>query len=465
MSKQTNRRDFLKTSAATGVGFWISNSTAPARDAKSANDTVNIACIGVGGKGSSDTDQAGNHGNIVALCDIDDNNLNAKGQKFPKAKKYNDFRKMLDEMHKEIDAVVVSTPDHTHAPASVMAMRLGKHVYCQKPLAHTVYEARLMRDLAREKNLSTQMGNQGTAEAGLRTAVEIVQAGSIGDVKEVHVWTNRPVWPQSPDIKSRPSPKDAPKHVHFDLFLGPMAERPYAEYTPEQNRKNKTMGAYHPFNWRGWWDFGTGALGDMACHTANMAFMALKLGQPVAVSAECEELNPETYPGWARVTYEFPARGNLPPVKLFWYEGRRDGQLMLPPTDLTKGLKLPTSGSLLVGSKGMLYSPNDYGAAFKLLPEMDFADFKAPEPKLPRHAKGSNIDDNMKKEWIAAIKGGPKPMSNFDYAATLTEAMLLGNVAMRAGKKIAYDGKTMKIPNAPEAEALLKLQYRKGWTL
>lgn len=450
MGRQT-RRDFIQDVGFAGLGFWVAGGVSVA-ESKSPNEKINIACIGVGGKGGSDTDQAGNHGNVVAICDVDDGILNAKANKFPKAKKYNDFRKMLDEMGKEIDAVTVSTPDHTHAPAAVMAMKMKKHVYCQKPLTHTVKEARVMREVANQMGVVTQMGNQGTAENGLREAVEIIQSGAIGQVKEFHVWTNRPVWPQAPEIMARPEGSDPiPSHVHWDLFLGPAPLRPYKK------------DVYHTFKWRGWWDFGTGALGDMACHTANMAFMALKLGYPTSVIAEAGDLNPETFPSWARVKWEFPEREGMRPVTMYWYEGKKDKKKMLPPEELTKGLKLPSSGSLLVGEKGMMYSPNDYGAAFELLPKENFADYKKPEPRLARNGGG---DDGMKKEWVAGIKGGPKPFSNFDYAGMMTEAVLLGNVAIKAiGRKLEWDGPNMKVTNDTAANDYLHYDYRSGWTL
>ncbi len=467
MSSRTTRRDFLKQSTLAGVGFWVGGtSVSLAQDKKSANERLNIACIGVGGKGSSDTDQAGGVGNVVAICDVDEDYLNAKANKFSGAKKYFDFRKMLEEMDKQIDAVTVSTPDHTHAPASVMAMKMGKHVYCQKPLTHSVYEARLMRDTAAKMKVCTQMGNQGTAENGLREAVELVQAGVIGKVTEAHVWTNRPVWPQAPKITARPKEEEPiPPYLHWDLWLGPAPLRPYHHGTD----RGKKRGTYHDFNWRGWWDFGTGALGDMACHTANMAFMALKLGHPTTVWAECGDLNPETFPSWARVVFEFPARGDMAPVKFTWYEGRKDGQLVLPSEELQakvlkNGDKLPGSGSLLVGEKGILYSPNDYGAKFFLLPQKDFEGFKAPAPKLPRNNKG---DGGMKSEWAEAIKAG-KPeiaMSNFNYAAMLTETILLGNIAIKVGKKLEWDGPALKFKNSPDADKLIKREYRKGWEL
>jgi predicted dehydrogenase len=434
----------------------------------------------VGGKGSSDVDGAAKVGNIVALCDIDDNHLNAKANHkdkktgampYVKAKKYNDYRKMFDEMGKSIDAVTVSTPDHSHAPASMMAIKLGKHVYTQKPLTHTVYEARQLREAAKKYKVCTQMGNQGSAENGLREAVELVQSGAIGPVREVHVWTNRPIWPQGTDAILRvdaarkaayaalhgKTPTDlsfekAPPHVHWDLFLGPAPQRAYASI-------------YHPFSWRGWWDFGTGALGDMACHTANMAFRALKLGYPTSVQADNGDINPETYPMWATITFEFPERGNMPPVKFVWYEGLKNRKKNLPRKELLHGENPPDSGSLLVGDKGTLYSPNDYGAAYVLLPKKNFEGFKKPAPTLPRNGRG---DDGMKEEWARAIMDNNPSLaySNFDYAGLLTETILLGNVAMRAGKKkLEWDGEHLKFANAPEMDKLLHFEYRNGWTL
>jgi predicted dehydrogenase len=451
-----NRRQFLRDTGLAGVGFWVAGGLSLAADKDSPNGRLNIACVGVGGKGGSDTDQAGEVGNVVALCDVDDRTLNGKARKFPQAKKYNDFRKMLSEMGGQIDAVTVSTPDHTHAPAAMMAIKMKKHVYCQKPLTHTVAEARALREAARANKVCTQMGNQGTAENGLREAVEVIRSGAIGPVREAHVWTNRPIWPQAPKITARPKREDpVPEYLHWDEWLGPAPFRPYVG--------NRT---YHDFAWRGWWDFGTGALGDMACHTANMAFMALKLGYPTSVVAENGEINPETYPAWATITFQFPARGDMPPVKFVWYEGKKtpDSPQNLPPKELFKGEKPVDSGSLLVGEKGTLYSPNDYGARYILLPKKEFVGYKKPERTLPRNGKG---DLGMKQEWARAIKEN-KPeiaLSNFDYAAMLTETILLGNVAMRAGKKLEWDGPNLKFTNAPEANKLLKTEYRSGWTL
>jgi predicted dehydrogenase len=444
----------LQNTASLGAVFWVSGNFSSA-DSKSANDNVNIACVGVGGKGSSDTDQAGNHGNIVAICDIDEQRLGKKGEAFPKAKKFVDYRKLLDEMHKQIDAVVVSTPDHTHAPAAVRAMRLGKHVYCQKPLTHSAWEARLMRDTARQQKVATQMGNQGTADSGLRAGVEIVRSGAIGPVREVVAWTNRPFkyWKQAPDLVARPKEMpDVPSHVHWDLFIG---AAPMRAYHP----------VYHPHDWRGWWDFGTGSLGDMACHTTNLPFMALKLGYPTAVSAISGEINPETYPAWATITYEFPARGDLPPCKLTWYEGAKDGQRHLPPAEQFQGEKPSDSGCLIIGEKGTMFSPNDYGANHKLLPLKNYEGYKPPEPTLARHEPGRGNDDNQKLEWVRAIQGGPAPLSNFDYAAVLTETMLLGNVAVRTGKRLDYDAETQTCKNCPQAAQFIKPEFREGWRI
>jgi predicted dehydrogenase len=479
---QANRRTFLKQAAVAGAGFWAAGGLLGAdKETKAANEQLQIACIGVGGKGSSDTDQAANHGRIVALCDIDDNPLNKKATdlagKFSDVQKFNDYREMFAKMGDKIDAVTVSTADHSHAPASLTAMKLGKHVYCQKPLTHTVAEARQMRETAAKQKVCTQMGNQGTAENGLRRAVEIIRAGVLGGVTEVHVWTNRPIWPQGAEaILMVPGARDAayaalhgksavsgspptiPAHVHWDLFLGTAPERPYASI-------------YHPFSWRGWWDYGTGAIGDMACHTANMAYMALKLGQPTAVNCEeAYDVNPETGPMGARVLFNFPAREGMPEVKFYWHEGiNKSRKRYLPPDALLgkvlkNGQKLSDSGSLLVGEKGILFSPNDYGAEYTLVGEGLNDEAKKVPESLPRNGKG---DDGMKAEWVQAIKAG-KPeiaLSNFDYAGQLTEAILLGNVAIRLGKKFEWDAANLKAKNAPEADKFIKCEYRSGWTV
>jgi len=464
MSNRASRRGFMQTTAGISAGYFIGGSLT-GRAEQSPSEKIRIAGVGVGGKGDSDIRQAGMFGDVVAICDIDEGHLESKAKQMPNAKKYFDFRKMLEEMDKSIDAVVVSTPDHTHAVAAAMAMRMGKHVYCQKPLTYTVKEARVLRELANEKKVCTQMGNQGTAHPGLRTGVEVIRSGAIGDVTELHVWTNRPVWPQSPSVTKRPSEVPIPPSIHWDEFIGPA---PYRPFGGDKNQRGRYT--YHPFNWRGWWDFGTGALGDMGCHTANMAFMALKLGYPSKVSGSSEAINPETYPGWAHVVLDYPARDGMVPVKFHWYEGKLDGKLVHPPEELQakvlrKGEKLVSSGSIMVGTKGILYSPNDYGADVRLCPEKEFDGFKNPEKTLPRNKRGD--DAGQKEEWIEAIrKNDPKiAMSNFNYASVLTESLLLGNVAIKLGKPFEYDGATMSIKDIPGANDLLHREYRKGWTL
>jgi predicted dehydrogenase len=481
MSNRLNRRRFLQASAAASAGFWVSGSALAAADKeKSANDRLRIACVGVGGKGGGDSSQAGKVGDVVAICDVDDNTLAGKAKEFPKAQKFNDFRKMFDEMANQIDAVTVSTADHTHAPAAAAAIKLKKHVYVQKPLTHTVFEARTLRDLARQYGVCTQMGNQGSAANGLRRAVELVQEGVIGAVREAHVWTNRPVWPQAPKVMARPPEAPVPPYLHWEEWIGPAPMRPYAVYGDAVQARGRRgadgpPGAYHSFNWRGWWDFGTGALGDMACHTANMAFRALKLGHPTSIVAEATDVNPETYPSSAKITFQFPARESMPPVTFTWYEGQKDGKKLLPPDELVaKAVALDTnprrngrvfpSASILVGDKGMLYSPDDYGA------EVFFSTGeKCNGSTKPEKMESNNRNDpGMKEEWAAAIKANKPSIaySNFDFAAMLTETILLGNVAIRMnGQKLEWDGPGLKFTNNAGANQHLHYEYRKGWTL
>jgi hypothetical protein len=394
---------------------------------------------------------------------------------------------MLEAEEKNLDAVVVATPDHLHASVAAIAMRMGKHVYCQKPLTQTVYEARLLRTLAKENKVATQMGNQGSAEDGLRRAVEVVQAGVIGAVRQVYVWTNRPIWPQGMD---RPAGEDpVPASLDWDLWLGPAPMRPFKNSWPDGSGKRgngRRSGIYHPFAWRGWQDFGTGALGDMACHTANMPFRALKLGYPTEIEAKCSAINKESYPLKSTIRFEFPARDGQPPVTFWWNDGGnalpdqpyRHDRSNKPPKDVTAVIqealdKVPDSGCLLIGDKGQLFSPDDYGASFfvKLKDEKELTDGKIHEavkavPKtIPRNTHPGGGDPRHHLEWIAACKGGPAAYSDFDIAAYLTEIILLGCVALRVGKKLEWDGPNMKATNAPEAAQFIKRQFRQGWTL
>jgi predicted dehydrogenase len=450
----TTRRDFLHASAALGVGFYVAGGANAADETKPKGklEKVAFAAVGVGGKGSSDCDHAAELGEMVAICDIDENTLNKKASKLTKAQKFFDFREMLEKLDKKIDAVTVSTPDHTHAVAAVMAMKMGKHVYCQKPLCHNVMEARTMLKVATEKKVCTQMGNQGTAGDQFRTSVELVRSGMLGKIKEVHLWTNRPIWPQAPKVTKRPEPKPVPAHVRWDLFLGPAPERPYTD-------------AYHSFKWRGWRDFGTGALGDMACHTANMPYMGLQLGLPLSVAGEADEYNQETFPGWAKVVFEFLLPGTTEPIKVTWYEGKKDGTKLTPPLELLQGTErdYSGSGSLIVGENLTLYSPDDYGATRRLIGKG-----LKPVRLLPRRQRGDN-DQQQKAEWVEAIKKNDPniALSNFGYAAKLTEAILLGNIAMIAGggKRLAYDAENMKFTGASEYDKYLTREYRAGWKL
>jgi len=472
-----SRRHFIKYSTLSATMLGVAPSFLRGQD---LNSKINVACIGVGGKGGSDTDSAFNlGGNIVALCDVDSNTLNGKNKSLQdratkanrtyEAKLYKDFRKMLEEQGKSIDAVTISTPDHLHGVAGIMAMNMGKHIYCQKPLVQTVWEAREFRRLAKEKKLATQMGNQGSGESGLRHAVEVIQAGVIGAPRELHVWSNRPVWPQGLD---RPAGSDAvPANLDWDLWLGPAQERPYKS------------GTYAPFAWRGWYDFGTGALGDMACHTVNMPFRALKLGYPNVVECEvASRVFSETFPLTSRIRFEFPERDGLPPLKFWWYDGNPDAKAsayknsgfitpLRPEADVVKEIiasrgKLPTSGALVIGDKGKLYSPDDYGAQFfvKLNDEKEYKNGKEHEAckAVPQTIPRSPGHD---KEWFEMMKGGPEAYSNFDIAAYLTEIILLGCVALRVGvgHKLDWDGPAMKALNDPAAAQFVKRDYRKGW--
>ncbi len=484
-----NRRDFLKTTtlAAGAVTFGVPTLLRGAN----LNSKLNIGVIGAGGKGASDTNCCDSE-NILALCDVDTDRCADQLKKYPAAKFYRDFRQMLDEMGKEIDAVTVSTPDHFHAIAVSAAMQMGKHVYCQKPLTQTIYEARYLRNLAHKTGLVTQMGNQGSAADGLRRGVECIQAGLIGQVREVHVWTNRPVWPQGID---RPAGSDpVPESLDWDIWLGPAPVRPFKK------------GVYVPWNWRGWQDFGTGALGDMACHTVNLPFRGLNLGDPTEIEGEAlGTMNRETYPLGSKIRFQFPARTTKisamhktffhrhdtleqAPVALHWYDGgQADASAPnghdfsnKPPRELTADIEetfgeIPNSACLLIGDKGKIFSPDDYGEQFfvKLNDDKKFRHFTkhpavAAIPQwIPRNLFKGDNDRRQHQEWIAAIKEGKPELcySRFAVGAQLTEIMLLGCVSLRCGKKLEWDGPNMVATNAPEAAPYIKRDNRDGWRL
>jgi hypothetical protein len=381
-------------------------------------------------------------------------------------KQFRDYRQLLDKMGKDIDAVTISTPDHNHGVAAIRAMKMGKHCFCQKPLVQTVHEARIVRQLAGEKKLATQMGNQGSAASGLRRAVEVLQAGVIGQPRELHVWTNRPIWPQGLD---RPEGHDiVPATLDWDVWLGPAHKRPYKK------------GVYHTFNWRGWFDFGTGAMGDMACHTVNMPFRGLKLGYPSVVECEiASRIHPETFAKTSRIRFEFPEREGLPPLKFWWYDGNpKDALKPLRPEARilheVLGLydQLPGSGALIIGDKGELFSPDDYGSKFflSLNDEKEFTPGDEHEaaravaqsiPRLP----GKNFDEAHMAEWFRMMKECAPAYSNFDIAGFLAEVILLGCVAERLGegRRMEWDGPNMRSPNCPEAARFVTRHNRHGW--
>jgi len=440
MSINTTRRRFLQGSIAAATTLATTRLLRGVPAGYSANEKVNVAQIGATGKGRDDLEgikKAG--GKVVALCDVDASHTAQAAHEFPNARPHTDFRRML-ETQKDIDAVVVTIPDHQHAFAAMTAMRHGKHVYCQKPLTHDIYEARLLRKTAAELKLATQMGNEGHSSEGLRAQVDWIRAGVLGPVTEVHVWTDRPVgwWPQGLERPSASAP--APPGLDWDLWLGTAPERPY-------------NAAYHPFKWRGFWDFGTGALGDMACHIMDVPCWALNLTGPCAVEAESQGMTAESGPNWSIITWHFPARGDLPPLKMKWYDGgkRPDKPADLPDAQWRKA----KGGCMFVGEKGVMCGsqiqrPNVLGALGKEL--------TPPARTLPR-SPGHYV------EWIDAIKGGPAAMSNFDYAAQLAETVLLGNIALRCGQRIEWDAAEMQVINLGGKNRLARREYRKGWEL
>jgi predicted dehydrogenase len=425
-----SRRCFLGTVAA-GTVTALSSPAWAYRRIHGANERLNIGAIGVGGRGAGDLDGVSSE-NIVALCDVDENALNAAAGRFPQAEKFFDYRQLLER--KDLEAVVIGTPDHHHAPPTVRALRRGLHVYCEKPLTHTVEEARIVTRLAREKGVATQMGTQNHEHPGYLRLVELLKSGSIGPVRQVHVITDRPGqwWPQGLELPADKPP--VPANFKWDLWLGPA---PVRDYNP----------AFAPFRWRGWWDYGCGAIGDMAIHLMDPAFWGLNLGGKVKVTSEGPPPNPVSGPKWMKTHFQFGQRGALPPVDVFWYEGETK-----PPAEIAS--ELPMNGSLFIGDKGRIAIAHD--GLPKLLPEETFVGFKAPDPFLPE-------SPGHHRQWIEAAKGRGKTGSNFDYAGPFTEVVLLGNVAYRIGQLIEFDPESMRVTNVPEANSLLTKTYRPGW--
>jgi predicted dehydrogenase len=430
-----NRRQFLGSAAAVATFTIVPRHVLGGARQVPPSEKLNIASIGVAGMGAADIQSCSTE-NIVALCDVDWRHAAKTFEKYPNAKRYRDFRKMLEAEDKNIDAVTVSTPDHIHAVAAMAAIKMGKHVYCQKPLCHDVYEVRQLTEAARRRGVATQMGTQLHATGEMRTFVEWVKAGVIGKIRKVDIWSGKN-WGGGQRPTDTPP---VPDTLDWDLWLGPA---PYRPYHPK----------YLPGEWRRWWDFGTGTLGDMGCHIIDPAWWALDLKYPTSVQAQPGPFNQETYPEHTIVTWEFPARGDLPPVTVTWRDGKNEQPR---PPELEEGRKMPDQGGLYYGEKGVILLP--HGGNPRLIPESSMKDFKRPEQSLPR-------DIDHWQEWIRACKGGPKPLSNFDYAGPLAEAILLGNIAALAKQKLQWDGPNMKVTNLPEANKHLRREYRKGWTL
>jgi len=445
MKSATTRRTFLRSSLFGGAGVLLVRSSKTAFGYQ-ANDKLNIAAVGIGGMGRGNVSNVSGEA-VVALCDVHESHAAKTFEAHPQAKRYQDFRRMLDEMHGQIDAVVVSTPDHTHAVAAVAAMKLGKHVYCEKPLARTVFETRVMRETAAKHGVVTQMGNQGSASEGLRRSVELAYSGTVGEVREAHVWFGGGNGPMVRPQDEPPVPAD----LAWDLWLGPAPTRPYHP-------------AYLPATWRSWRAFGSGGMGDMGCHTINMVFRGLRLEELwspnpttprplIGVQAEASEVDAEGYPRWMQIHYDIPVRGELPPVKLTFHTGGKS-----PSEELMRGEPMTDWGALLSGATGAIFSSCPWNTRYELLPKKQFEGFEGPAPTLPRPA-------NHHAEWIDASKGRGQTFSSFAVGAPLAELIQLGNAAVLVGHPFEYDPLSGQIPNNPEANRHLHREYRPGWTL
>jgi len=451
------RRTFMAGAAAATAGFTIVPRHVLGGQATPApSDKLNIAAVGIGGMGKSNLKRCEDE-NIVALCDVDFGLADPVFEKYPAAKRYRDYRVMLDEQ-KDLDAVIVATPDHTHAVIAMAAMARKKHVYVQKPLTHSVYEARLLTETARKYGVATQMGNQGHSGEGIRLLCEWVWDGAIGPIREAHAWTNRPVWPQGIEVDRPTDTPEVPAGLDWDLWLGPARSRPYHP-------------TYHPAKWRAWCDFGTGSLGDMACHIVDPLFWALKLKYPVSVEANVSKYwqaffeeapsKNETYPRSSIVRFRFPAREKMPPVSLTWWDG---GLMPARPAGLEPGRRMGDldGGILLIGEKGAILA-NCYGESPRIVPESRMKKYKRPRKTLERIPEGS---DGHEKDWIRACKGGKPASSNFEYSGPLSETVLMGNLAVRyPGRELFWNGEAMEVTNDPDANAYVRREYREGWHL
>jgi len=436
MNGRTNRRGFLKRAGLTGAGWLVVSSRVLAKG-QSPNEKLNIGIVGVAGRGAGNM-QAVSGENIAALCDVDDNKLAAAAQRFPQAQKYNDWRKLLDQ--KDLDAVVCSSTEHTHALVCLGALRRGMHVYCEKPIAHSVEEAQLVRQeyLKVKDKVATQQGTQIHASDNFRRVVELVRGGAIGTVREVHNWCSRvPLGPRTRPPETPP----VPPYLHWDLWLGPAPERPY----------HPTYFSGGCLWWDKWWDFGHGTIGGMGPHITDLGCWALDLDMATTIEADSDPKGgyPETYPEWLTVRWEYPARGDRPPVTVFWYDG-----IKLPPSppdmDLSNWGGL---GMLFVGDKGQLLA--NYGAHV-LLPKKQFDGFRPPAPSIP-----SSIGHHQ--EWIQGAKTGEPTPCNFDYGGKMTENLLAGVVSCRVKQKLEWDSQNLRATNCPEADRFIRKQYREGW--
>ena len=428
------RREFIGAAASVTAFTIVPRHVLGGAGLAAPSEKLNIACVGVGGKGFDDLRNVSSE-NIVAMCDVDTKRAADAFKLFTKPKKYSDYRRMLDTEEKNIDAIVVATPDHVHIPASVMAMRMGKHVYCEKPLGQNIHEIRLATKVARRYGVATQMGNGAHSGYNYRSVARMIKDGVIGDVTEAHCWCDQS-WPPGDRPKYTPP---VPEHLNWDLWLGPAPVRPYHP-------------TYHPLGWRQWWDFGNGRLGDMGCHMIDLPFMALDLKYPLTVEAKSSKpAHKESTPKWLISKWTFGARGDLPPVELTWYDGDKR-----PPLQKQHNMPDWPEATIFVGSKGMLIA--DYGR-FKLLPEEKYEGLKRPRiPHKPEHMQ----------DWIEACKtnDATRPGTNFSYAGPLTETVLLGTVAHRAGEKLEWDAGNMEVTNCAEANRFTQREtYRTGWTL
>jgi len=451
-----NRRQFMARAAWAGAMTVVPRHVLGGPRHIPPSETIHVAGIGIGGVGHGQIQSIGKQRGtrITVLCDVDEVYAGRTHKVYPKARRYRDYREMLDTEADKIDAVYCGTPDHTHAVICLAALRMRKHVCCVKPLTRTIHEERVLVKAAQEAAVMTQVtASANTSESACRLC-EMIWDGAIGDVREAHVWSNRPLWPQG--MLRPPGQDPIPKTLDWDLWIGPAAMRPFvAEWRDGdlalrqvKASKRPRPAVYHPWNFRGWWDFGTGALGDMGCHHFNHVFKVLKLRYPTSVSASASKVFDETAPLASIVTYDFPARDGMPPLRLVWY----DGGLKPPrPAALEPGRELPASGNMYVGDKGVILGN-------RIIPEEKMKAYRMPPKTLQRRS-------GTWGEWVEAIRGGEPAGCHFDWAGVLTEAVLLGNIAIRAGKRLDWDAASMRFTNDERANKYVKETYRTGWTL